>query len=139
MDSHDIVGRGWAFPPQINSRGGIALVSGYTEIEQAIRIILSTAVGERVMRPEFGSRLHELVFAPINEETKALARRYVEDALTMWEPRIRLVDVSVAATHELASGRHHEPGALVIELWYMIKSTGDQRSLVYPFYLIAEE
>ncbi|MEZ4611592.1 MAG: GPW/gp25 family protein [Caldilineaceae bacterium] len=75
-------GGGWAFPPQINSRGGIALVSGYTEIEQAIRIILSTAVGERAMRPEFGSRLHELVFAPINEETKALARRYAEDALT---------------------------------------------------------
>jgi phage baseplate assembly protein W len=112
-------------------------VGGFDEINQAIRIILSTAVGERVMRPEFGSRLHELVFAPLNETTFALARRYVEDALTMWEPRIELKQVAVTpAVHSL------EPfpaGMLSIEIQYAIKRTGDQRSLVYPFYSITEE
>lgn len=137
--NHDIVGKGWAFPLQINQRGGLALVDGYEEIGQAIRIILGTAVGERVMRPEFGSRLHELVFAPINEETKALARRYVEDALAMWEPRITLREVKVEEA-DIHSGAHHaSPGVLSIELDYEINSTGDQRSLVYPFYLIPEE
>lgn len=137
--NHDIVGRGWGFPPQIDRRGGVELVGGLDEINQAIRIILSTAVGERVMRPEFGSRLHELVFAPLNETTFALARRYVEDALTMWEPRIELKQVSVALA---APARWLEPspaGMLSIEVQYAIKFTGDQRSLVFPFYSITEE
>ena len=59
----DIIGRGWAFPPRLDHRGHIALVGDATEIEQAIRIILNTAPGQRVMRPEFGCRLNELVFA----------------------------------------------------------------------------
>jgi phage baseplate assembly protein W len=128
----DLVGRGWAFPLQLNDQGGLHLVGGYTEIDQAIRIILGTMVGERVMRPEFGSRLHELVFAPINAETMAMARRYVEDALTIWEPRIALKQVLVLASSQTA-------GRLAIDIQYVIKSTGDQRSLVYPFYTIGRE
>lgn len=137
--NQDIVGRGWAFPPQINRQGGMALVGGFDEISQAIQIILSTAIGERVMRPEFGSRLHELAFAPINEETKARARRYVEDALAMWEPRINLVDVQVQDPFRREPNRLYAPGLLSIEIQYEIKTTGDQRSLVYPFYLIPGE
>ncbi len=135
--NHDIVGRGWSFPPQIDRRGGVELVGDCDEINQAIRIILSTAVGERVMRPEFGSRLHELVFAPLDETTLALARRYVEDALTMWEPRIELKQVVVALAAQ--SPEPSPAGMLLIEVQYAIKRTGDQRSLVYPFYSIHEE
>lgn len=137
--NHDLVGRGWSFPPQINAHGGVELVGGFDEINQAIRIILSTAVGERVMRPEFGSRLHELVFAPLNETTFALARRYVEDALTMWEPRIELKQVSVAIAAPVHALEPFPAGMLSIEIQYAIKRTGDQRSLVYPFYSITEE
>jgi len=94
--SIDFIGRGWSFPPQINSRGGLALADRYEDIAQAIHIILSSVPGERVMRPTFGSRLHELIFASINSETMALARRYVQDALSMWEPRIRIIDIVVS-------------------------------------------
>ena len=76
-----------------SQQGGLALARGVTDIEQAIRIILGTAPGERVMRPEFGCRIHELVFAPDNASTRRLAAYYVELALTRWEPRVELIEV----------------------------------------------
>ena len=128
----DIVGRGWTFPPKIGPQGGIALTSERSEIEQAIYIILTTSPGERVMRPTFGCRLHELVFAPNDANTASRAVTFVEEALAMWEPRIRLIDV-------FARPDPNTPERLSIEIRYEIKATHDQRSLVHPFYLIPEE
>jgi len=128
----DFLGTGWAFPPKPDGRGGIALVSGDEDIKQAIWIILSTPIGQRVMRPTFGSRLHELVFAPANAETFGLAEMYVQDALTFWEPRIEVLDVTARTDPEQ---RH----VLLIEIRYRIKATHDERSLVYPFYRIPGE
>ena len=128
----DIIGRGWAFPPQLDERGQVALVGGPAEIEQAVRLILNTAPGQRVMRPEFGCRLHELVFAPNNSRTAGLAERYVREALGRWEPRIRVTNVAVANDEQ-------QEGRLVITVQYEIKSIHSSRSLVYPFYLIPEE
>jgi len=71
----EIIGRGWAFPPRIGPQGGIALTHERNEIDQAIHIILSTSPGERVMRPTFGCRLHDIVFDPNNSHTAARARR----------------------------------------------------------------
>jgi hypothetical protein len=110
----------------------MALTDERSELEQAILIILTTAQGERVMRPQFGSRLHELVFAPNNSATAAEACRYVEEALAMWEPRIRVSDVTAAPDPD-------RENALMIEIEYEVKATKDKRSLVYPFYLIPEE
>lgn len=131
---YTIVGRGWSFPLGIDSRGGITLNNEQNEIDQAIGIILSTAIGTRVMRPTFGCRLHELIFAPNNSETMAEARRYVEEALVMWEPRIQVKGVDVRADPEDESRAR-----LLLEIRYEIKSTHDPRSLVHPFYLIPEE
>ena len=127
-----IIGRGWAFPLQVNAQGSIALTHERDEIDQAIHIILSTSPGERVMRPTFGCRLQDLVFAPNNSQTAAQARRYVEEALGMWEPRINLLQVDVQQDRDAAN-------CLVIRIQYEIKATHDRRSLVYPFYLIPEE
>lgn len=128
----EIVGRGWAFPPHIDAQGGIALTQERNEIDQAITIILSTSPGERVMRPTFGCRLHTLVFAPNNSYTAAQARRYVEEALGMWEPRINVLKVDVRQDRD-------RDACLSIEVEYEIKATHDRRSLVYPFYLIPGE
>jgi phage baseplate assembly protein W len=130
--SQDIIGRGWAFPVKVEFQGGIALTGERNEIEEAIRIILGTPIGQRVMRPTFGSRLHELVFAPNNSQTAAQAQRFVEEALGMWEPRIRVVEVDVHPHPE-------QDNYLVIEIVYQVKATHDRRSLVYPFYLIPQE
>jgi len=123
----DFIGRGWNFPPGLNSRGGIALISDEEKVAQSIAIILSTPIGQRVMRPTFGSRLHELIFAPANPETFGLAEMYVQDALNFWEPRIQVLDVNAGA-------KEAQPGVLLIRIRYLLKATHDERSLVYPFY-----
>jgi uncharacterized protein len=128
-----IIGRGWAFPPRIGPHGGLALTSEQVELDQAIGIILSTSPGQRVMRPEFGCRLQELVFAPNNRQTAAQARRHVEEALGMWEPRIKVIEIAVQPAPA------DMDGCLLIEIIYQVKATHDQRSLVYPFYLIPGE
>ena len=132
MSEHDVIGRGWEFPPRIGRRGGISLVGGETEIEQSILIILRTAPGQRVMRPEFGCDLHELVFMPNNSDTASRVKRSVRQALGRWEPRIQVVEVDVTADPD-------DPARMLIDVQYRIKATHDRRSLVYPFYLIPEE
>ena len=86
------------------------------------------------MRPTFGSQLHELVFAPNNSQTMAEARRYVEEALGMWEPRIEVKDVDV-----LPDPQDKNTASLLIKIHYEVKATHDSRSLVHPFYLIPGE
>ena len=128
----EFIGQGLAFPLQVNPRGELALVTGPTDIEQAIGIILGTIPGERVMRPQFGCRAWELIFEPINAATTSLLALYVRQALEFWEPRIELTDVIVNIDP-------NEESALLVEIYYTIKSTHDHRSIVYPFYIMGEE
>ena len=128
----EYIGQGLAFPLQVDPRGGIALATGTHDIEQAIRIILMTAPGERVMRPEFGCRIHELVFAPHDASTESLAAYYVQIALERWEPRVELREVDVVTDPA-------RDGVLLVEIKYLVKDTHDERSIVYPFYLSGEE
>lgn len=128
----DYIGRGWTFPPTVDSRGRIALSSGAAEIEEAIRLILLTSPGERLMRPEFGCRVHELAFAPNDATTAGLAAYYVEDALRRWEPRIRVLSVDARPDEQHAE-------RLLIDIAYEVKATYDRRALVFPFYRIPAE
>lgn len=128
----DIIGSGWRFPPGVDGRGGIALSSREQEIEEAIEIILSTPKGQRVMRPEFGCRIHELIFAPINAGTAAAVAHHVKEALAWWEPRIDVEDVRVDPDPQTQ-------GCLLIYIVYRIRATHDERALVYPFYTIPGE
>jgi phage baseplate assembly protein W len=130
--AQDIVGSGWVFPPKIDAQGGLALTNEISELEQSMIIILTTSPGQRVMRSTFGCRLHELVFAPNNNQTSARARRFVEDALRMWEPRVTVVEVEAGPDPDNAA-------SLLITIQYEVKATHDRRSLVHPFYLIPEE
>ncbi len=132
--TNPLIGKGWAFPVGIDGRGGIALAADTTDIDQAIIAILSTGIGQRVMRPDFGCKIHDLAFAPINAQTLGLVQRYVEEAIGWWEPRVDVVDIEVTTDPALRS-----VGKLIINIRYRVKTTQDERSLVYPFYLIAEE
>ena len=128
----DFLGTGWAFPVEVDARGRIALARHERDIEESIRIILLTPKGQRVMRPEFGCQIHDLIFAPNDATTAGLAAYYVEDALGMWEPRISVHEVQVAPDPE-------ETSRLLIEIEYEVKATHDRRSLVLPFYRIPED
>jgi phage baseplate assembly protein W len=130
--SLDLIGRGWAFPLGVDIRGGIALAEGDEEIRQAILLILRTRRGARVMRPEFGCRIWDLLFAPNDSATWTMAGHHVREALGWWEPRIEVTDVIATA----------DPGnaaAMEVEVEYTIRATHDRRSLVFPFYLIPDE
>jgi hypothetical protein len=132
MGGVDFIGAGWAFPLATDATGGIALVVREREIEEAIRLILATAPGERPMRPEFGCRVHDHVFAPINASTAGAIARDVRYALELWEPRIDVQEV-------LISFDQADLGTLFIDIHYTIRSTNDTRNLVFPFYVIPEE
>jgi phage baseplate assembly protein W len=132
--NNPLVGKGWAFPPRPDGRGGIALAADIPEVEQAMTIILSTGPGQRVMRPDFGCKIHDLAFAPINANTLGQVQRYVEEAIGWWEQRVDLVDVVVETDASMRA-----VGKLIINIRYKLKHTEDERTLVYPFYLIADE
>lgn len=125
------VGTGWSFPVGVNAVGGIATVQGVDEIEQAMHIILATAPGERPMRPDFGCGLMQFLFEPVNVSTAQAIARAVEQALRRWEPRI---DVEVVEVHidDTNSNR------VFIDIKYVISDTYEQRSLVFPFYVIPD-
>ncbi|MEO0458399.1 MAG: GPW/gp25 family protein [Cyanobacteria bacterium P01_A01_bin.114] len=132
-DQKAFLGKGLAFPMRTNVQGELQLSAYLPNIEESIQLILRTSLGERLYRPDFGSRLSELVFAPLNTQTLLLIRLYVEEALEKWEPRIELV--SVTTEPDPIQGR------VDITLTYTPKESPDARSLVYPFYLLpaAEE
>jgi hypothetical protein len=122
------LGTGWASPLRVNVQGSIPLSSEERNIEESIWIILRTDLGERVYRPNFGSRLSELVFAPMNTQTLLLIRLYVQEALEMWEPRIEI--------DEVRTDPDPVRGRVDIIIQYHSKENYDSRSLVYPFYVL---
>lgn len=124
------LGTGWRFPVQLNNRGGIAMSADEEKIRQSIHIILSTAKGERVMRPDFGCDIHEFVFASMDRTTCTMIESAVREALVMWEPRIDVELVRV-------STEHYDEGILDIAVNYQIRSTNTEFNLVYPFYVRA--
>lgn len=130
--SEQFIGRGWAFPLRVASTGGIAMAEGEREIEEAIRLVLGTAPGERPMRPAFGCGIHDYVFAPGDGATAGRIAQQVRAALERWEPRIAVDDVVVAFDAV-------EEGTLYIDVHYSVRSTNDRRNLVFPFYTIPSE
>ncbi len=122
------LGVGWAFPPQVAADGKIAEAFYDEDIRQAIRIILGTNPGERVMRPDFGAGLSTFVFEPVNTTTIARIKTRVQEALVDWEPRIDVLEVKVTPKGAQAN-------ILLIELTYRVRATNTLQNLVYPFYL----
>ena len=125
----DIIGTGLAFPLGVDRRGGLALARDEDDVEQAISIILSTAPGERPMRPEFGCGVHDYVFDVIDAGTVGRMDEEIRRALERWEPRISVlaVDFDLETSGE---------GELAITIKYRLRATNDVRNLVFPFYVV---
>lgn len=130
--TRSFVGAGWAHPARIDATGSFALVTQEREIEESIRIIVATYPGERPMRPEFGCRIHDYVFAPMTSTTAGEMVYEVRIALERWEPRIDVDDVLVGFDHE-------REGTIYVDVRYRIKDMNDPRNLVFPFYVIPDE
>lgn len=135
MQEHDrFLGRGWAFPPTFrrNSLGtsAVELVEAREDIEQSLRILLSTSLGERVLRPDYGCNLSDYQFEPMNASLVGFIRDMVSTALIYHEPRIRVERVEVTQpTHQDALD-----GKLLIEVDYTIRTTNSRFNFVFDFY-----
>jgi phage baseplate assembly protein W len=126
--SKEFLGRGWKFPVKLSSRGTIDESQYEEDIQEAIKIIISTSMGERVMMPEFGCGIYDYVFESPNTTTLSLIEESVRTSLVLWEPRIELSNVSAFVDE-------YEGNKLLIEVSYMVRSTNSEYNLVYPFYL----
>lgn len=124
----NFLGVGWRFPLQVTPNGGIARARYEVRVEESIYLILSTSKGERVMLPEFGCGIHELVFAPNNATTLSVVTQQVRRALVLYEPRIDVFDIRAETSPE-------EPNLLLIRIDYRIRANNALGNLVYPFYI----
>lgn len=122
------LGRGFGFPIEVDeATGKMKTVSLEEDIEQAIRIILMTRKGERVMRPDFGCDIHDFAFDTMDYTTLVQMEQTVRQALMIWEPRITDVDVKIQD--------EREDGLLLIGISYVVRSTNNPFNLVYPYYI----
>ena len=122
------LGTGWQFPVRVNPQGGLCFSSGEQSIAESIWVILSTAPGERQMRPQFGCGMQEMVFAPNNPTTFGNVAHQVRKALTENESRIDVLNVQVQTTPD-------EPNKVLIRVDYRIRSNNSYHNLVYPFFI----
>ena len=122
------LGTGWSFPVETDERGDLKLSEADKDIRESIRIILGTAKGERLMRPEFGCDIHKHVFSAATPATQNLIESSVREALVQWEPRIDIESVE-ARTDD------HEPTKVLIEIEYQVRTTNSLANMVYPFYI----
>ena len=132
MAAKSFLGRGLKFPLGVNAVGGVAMSEGAENIEESIRALIGTAVGERIMRPLFGCRVHDFVFHPNSEATAGLVAFYVREALMKHEARI----TNIRVTAEPDRARENVLGVTVK---YTVRSTNVDYNLVYPFYLRREQ
>lgn len=129
MDEEVILGTGWNFPvsfDRLNHR--TVMVSGIEDIKQSIYIILHTTPGERIMEPEFGCNLKQMVFESINEAMHTKLNHLVYHALLNFEPRVKLTGVKIQEQVESA-------GFLQITIEFLVITTNTPHNLVFPYYL----
>jgi uncharacterized protein len=130
--SVDFIGRGWAFPLGVKPNGAIATADGVAKLEQAMRIILTTYLGERPMRPAFGSRLRDYLFDGVSPSSIEAIGEEVARAIGSCEPRVVVDDVDVRPLE----GAY---GGFDIDITYTVRGDLGRRNLVVPFYSIPGE
>jgi phage baseplate assembly protein W len=128
-EERDFLGVGWKFPLQVTPDGRVAQARYEQRIEESIYLILSTARGERLMLPDFGCGIHNLVFAPNNSTTIAVVVQTVREALVAYEPRIDVLDIDAESAPD-------ELNLLLIRINYRIRANNARGNLVYPFYIL---
>ena len=122
------LGRGWSFPPSFNlSSAGVEMLEQEADIASSLEILLSTTQGERVMLPQYGCNLDELLFESLDTRMKTLMADKVKSAILYHEPRIELEKVQLNDSRELE-------GVVLIDIIYRVKTTNSRFNFVYPYY-----
>ena len=125
----DFLGKGWSFPPSFNINGkSTAMLSADDDIKQSLYILLSTAPGERVMRPNFGCGINKMMFDSLNNTSISQMKDLIKMSVLKYEPRVDLIDISVEKVIE--------EGYVNFNLEYIITSVNTRSNMVFPFYLV---
>ncbi|MBV5348422.1 GPW/gp25 family protein [bacterium] len=126
--SKSFLGRGWGFPPEFNrATKAVNMLEDEADIKSSLEILLSTRLGERVMVPDYGCNLDELLFKPLTLTLKTFVIDLIKTAILYYEPRIDLNKIAIDPTDELE-------GVLLINLEYTVRATNSRKNIVYPFY-----
>jgi uncharacterized protein len=131
-DRREFLGTGWRFPIRPTPSGGLAFSAGEQKVAESIWLVLSTALGERGMRPRVGCAMHDLLFAGDTAATRAAIAHHTIEALTQWEPRIDVLDARVESGGDTGS-------MLVVFVDYRIRANNALHNLVYPLYAVEGE
>ena len=126
--SKSFLGRGWGFPPEFNrATKAVGMLEDEADIKSSLEILLSTRLGERVMVPDYGCNLDELLFKPLTLTLKTFVIDLIKTAILYYEPRIDPNKIDIDPTDELE-------GVLLINLDYTVRATNSRKNMVYPFY-----
>lgn len=121
-------GVGWRFPILPDPSGGLGYAVGDDSIEACLVVLLQTALGERLMRPDLGTRVPELVFAPGSVANLHALETSISDAVRDFEPRVDLETVA-------AEPEPTDPTVVTVSITYRVRSSNTTANLVFPFYL----
>ena len=126
--ANDFLGRGWTFPPTFDmSLKGVVMAEKTDDIEQSLQVLLSTAVGERIMEPKYGCNMDELLFASLDTATITLIKDKIQTAILYFEPRIDARRIDLNTDNIL-------DGIIIVEIEYIVRATNSRFNFVYPYY-----
>lgn len=128
MTTNDFLGKGWSFPPtfKLETRS-VAMTEKNEDIQRSLQILLTTAVGERVMQPKYGCNMDEMVFESMSTTTKTVIKDKIRTAILYFEPRIDVSAIAMNTTNELE-------GEILIEIEYAVRATNSRYNFVFPYY-----
>lgn len=130
METNSFLGTGWGFPPEFDKKTkSVKMISNVADIESSLGILLSTRLGERMMLPNYGCNLDELLFKPLNLTLKTYVIDLIKTAILYHEPRIDVDKISIDSTREME-------GVLFIKIDYTVRTTNSRKNMVYPFYKV---
>lgn len=124
----DFLGIGWSFPPEFNkTEGNVTMTTDVEDINNSLIILLSTRPGERVMFPNYGCDLQEMLFKPLDLTLITQMRGVIERAILYHEPRINIIDIDITTIEE-------SEGQVLIHVDYEVRNTNTRSNIVFPFY-----
>lgn len=129
FSSNDFLGVGWSFPPTFNAQTkAVEMTEKETDIERSLQILLTTAVGERVMQPKYGCNMDTLLFEPLSTTLKTIMMDKIKIAILYFEPRINAKKIELNTQNE-------REGEVLVEIEYIVRATNSRFNFVFPYYI----
>lgn len=123
----DFLGRGWSFPPTFDQQlQEVEMTEKQKDIQKSLHILLTTAVGERVMQPKYGCNMDELLFESLSAATETIIRDKIRMAILFFEPRIEVTRIELDTANEA--------GVILIKVEYLVRATNNRYNFVFPYY-----